>query len=147
MLSFIFSFEIISVAIPNTQILLLIDASVAVATAVNPNEVQTLLANGLSTFFIKGNPVFSNGPKRLRKNYPDFPILCRLSYFMIAENLFAKALQNLEIWLLVNKNLWRKLITLLASPATFDKSFKLTSVPFFLPDFNLLSHKLGSFTV
>ena len=77
--------------------MVLTDPSVAVANAVNPNGVQTFLANGLSTFFIKGNPVFSNGPKRLPKNHPDCPILCRLSYFMLTENLLAKALQSLEI--------------------------------------------------
>ena len=34
------------------------------------------LASSLSTFIIKGNPVFSNGPISLPKNPPDFPILC-----------------------------------------------------------------------
>ena len=42
-----------------------IAASVADAPAVNLNGIKTLLANGLSTFFIKGNPVFSNDPKTL----------------------------------------------------------------------------------
>ena len=42
--------------------------SVADAAAVNPSGIKTLLANGLSTFFIKGNPVFSNGPKSLPQN-------------------------------------------------------------------------------
>ena len=37
----------------------------AAAAAVYPNGIKTLLANGLSTFSIKGNPVFSNGPKSL----------------------------------------------------------------------------------
>ena len=44
-------------------------ASAADAAAVNPNGIKTLLANGLHTFPIKGNPVFSNGPKSLPKNY------------------------------------------------------------------------------
>ena len=30
------------------------------AVAVNPHGIKTLLVYGLSTFFIKGNPVFSN---------------------------------------------------------------------------------------
>ena len=34
------------------------------------------LASSLSTFIIKGNPVFSNGPISLPKNPPNFPILC-----------------------------------------------------------------------
>ena len=50
---------------PDPNIFLRIAASVTDATAVNPNGIKTLLANGLSTIFAKGNPVFSNGPKRL----------------------------------------------------------------------------------
>ena len=38
--------------------------------------VLMTLASSLSTFIIKGNPVFSNGPISLPKNPPDFPILC-----------------------------------------------------------------------
>ena len=42
-------------------------------------SIKTLLvltlANGSSTFFIKGKPVSSNGPKCLPKNPPDCPIL------------------------------------------------------------------------
>ena len=38
-------------------------ASVADVAAVNPNGTKTLLANGLSTFPIKGNQVFSNDLK------------------------------------------------------------------------------------
>ena len=38
-------------------------ASVTNAVAVNPNGNKTLLANGLSTYPIKGNPVFNTGPK------------------------------------------------------------------------------------
>ena len=51
-------------------------ASVAAAAAatVTPIGIKTLLANDLSRFPIKGNPVFSNGPKSLSKNHPDFLI-------------------------------------------------------------------------
>ena len=49
-------------------------ASVADAAAVNPNCFTTLLANVLSTFPIKGNPAFSNGPKSLPKNPNARPI-------------------------------------------------------------------------
>ena len=66
MISFTSSFEIINVVIT---------VSVADATAVNPNGIKTLLANGLSTFPIKGNPVFSNGPKSHPRNPPDCPVL------------------------------------------------------------------------
>ena len=44
--------------------------------AVNHNGIKTLLANGLSTFSIIGNPVISNGPKSPLKNPPECPILC-----------------------------------------------------------------------
>ena len=33
------------------------------AAAANPKGTKTLLANGLSTFPIQGNPLFSNGAK------------------------------------------------------------------------------------
>ena len=41
--------------------------SAADAAAVNPKGIKTLLANGLISFFINGNSVFSNGPSRLPK--------------------------------------------------------------------------------
>ena len=41
--------------------------SAADAAAVNPKVIKTLLANGLISFFINGNSVFSNGPSRLPK--------------------------------------------------------------------------------
>ena len=41
---------------------LYIPASATVAAAVNPDGIKTLLANDSITFFINGNPVFSNGP-------------------------------------------------------------------------------------
>ena len=66
-MSFISSFEINNVALPNANIFLWIAASV-VATAANPNGIKTLLANGLSTSPIKGNSGLSNGPKSLPKN-------------------------------------------------------------------------------
>ena len=71
MISFIFSFEIINVVIPDPKMFFWIDESVADAAAVNPNGIKTLLVNGLSTFLIKGNPFFSNSPKSLPKNPPD----------------------------------------------------------------------------
>ena len=60
---------------PDQKISLWIAASVVTAAAVNPNGIKTLLAKGLSTFFIKANPG-SNGPKSLPKNPPDCPYLC-----------------------------------------------------------------------
>ena len=54
---------------------LCVPASAAEAAAVNSKGIKTLLANGLITFFINGNPVFSNGPSNLPKNAPDCIIL------------------------------------------------------------------------
>ena len=46
-------------------------SAAADACAVNPNGSKTLLANGFITLFVKGNPVFSYGPKSLPRNPPD----------------------------------------------------------------------------
>ena len=98
MISFISSLEIINVLKPNLNIVLWIAAFVADAGVVNPIGVKTLLANVLSIFDIKGNLVFSNGPKSLPKTLPCGPIFCNWvsDNFILAEELFAKALQSLE---------------------------------------------------
>ena len=59
----------------NLIFFLCIPASDADAAAVNAKGIKTLLASGLITFFINGNPVFSNGPSNLPKNPPDYIIL------------------------------------------------------------------------
>ena len=83
-MSLISSFEIINAVVqgarsegraPHPNHFLCIAASVADAAAVNLNGTEALSASGLSTFFIKGNPAFSNGRKSLPKNPPDCPIL------------------------------------------------------------------------
>ena len=108
-----------------------------------------LLAYDLSTFSVKGNQVYSNGPKGLPKNPPDYPILCNWVFdnFIFAEELFAKALRSLKICALVNNNLWGKLFSSLESPIIFDQRFKVTCLPFFIADFNLLSYELDNFTL
>ena len=53
--------------LPDLSTFVGVAASVTGATAINCNGSKTLLANGLSTFFIIGNQVFSNGPKDLPK--------------------------------------------------------------------------------
>ena len=75
MISYICSSEIIKVVNPDPNIFLWIAASVADSAAVNSNSIKTLLVYGLSTFYIKGNQDFSNGPKNLPKNPPDCTIL------------------------------------------------------------------------
>ena len=56
---------------PDPNIFLCIPASAADAAAVYLKGIKNLLANGLTTFFINGNPVFSNGPGNLLRNPPD----------------------------------------------------------------------------
>ena len=77
-MSFILSFDIISVVLceaedegrPDPKIFLCILASAADAAVVNPRGIKKLLAKGLITYFISGNPVFSNGPRSLPRNLP-----------------------------------------------------------------------------
>ena len=72
---------------------------------------------------MKGNLVFSNGPKSLPKNHPDCTILCNWVFddFILAEELFAKALWILKTCVLVNNKLCGKLFLSLKSPTTFDE--------------------------
>ena len=59
------------------------------------------------------------------------------------DELFAKALRRCETYLLVNNNLWGKVVSL--SPIMFDDNLKSTSVSFFTADLNLLSCEFDSF--
>ena len=65
-------------AIPKQHFFLWVAASVADAAAVNLNDIKTFLAYDLSTFLIKGNQAFSDGPnnphENLHDNPPDFPM-------------------------------------------------------------------------
>ena len=45
------------------------------AAAANPKGIKTLISNNLITFFINGNPVFSNGPRSLPRNPSDYIML------------------------------------------------------------------------
>ena len=71
-------------------------ASAADDAAVNPKGIKTLLANGLITFFINGNPVFGNGPTSLARSPPDCVILDNWVFdnFISVDDLFAKALRR-----------------------------------------------------
>ena len=105
---------------PNPKIFFWIVGFVAAAAAVNRDGIKTLLVSGLSTFFIKGKPVFINGPKIIPINSPYCPILWNLVFdnFILADELFLKALQSLETCLLVNDDLWGKLVLLSELPIT-----------------------------
>ena len=124
---FISSFEIITAFIPDPKIFFWIAASVANAAAVNSNGFKTLLANGLSTFFIKGNPVFSNGCKCLPRNPLDCPNLWDWVFdnFILTNELFAKTLRSLESCVLVNNNLCGKLNSSLDYQSHLMKDLKL----------------------
>ena len=41
----------------------------------NPKGIKTLLANGVSTFFINGKPAFINGQRKLLNNLPPWLII------------------------------------------------------------------------
>ena len=96
MISTIFSIEIINAVIPDQKVYFWIGAFVADAAAVNVNSTNALLANGLSTIFIKDKPVFSNDPKSLPRNPPNPTILESWFFgsFILADE-FAKALKSL----------------------------------------------------
>ena len=57
-----------------------------------------------------------------------------------------KYLRIYENWVTVNNSLYGKLVSSLGFPIKFDERFKITSVPFFIPDFKLLSYELNNFT-
>ena len=65
MISSISSFKISNVVMSDPKSLFWINTSVADAAAVNPNGTKTLLANGVSTFFINGQVTFLNGARKL----------------------------------------------------------------------------------
>ena len=87
---------------PNPKNFLCIPASAANAVAVNPNGTKTLLANGLVTFFIKGNPVFNNGPWSLPRVFDSL---------LSVDDLLAKALLRFATCALLNNNLCGKFVS------------------------------------
>ena len=75
-MSFVSSFDIISVVLPDPNIFyVFLHLSAADAAAINPKGIKILLANGLITFFTNGNPVFSNEPRSLTRNLLDLLIV------------------------------------------------------------------------
>ena len=65
---------------------------------------------------------------------------------MLANEPFVKVLRKLETFVFVNNNLWGKLVSSLDSPTAFDETSRITWVPFFIPQFDLLSCELDNFT-
>ena len=124
-MSSISSFDIIRVIVPEPKTFLFIHASAADTAAVNPNGIKKFLGKGLIIFFIKGNPVFNNEPRRLPRNPPDCIILDNRVFknLMSADELFAKALRRSATCLLVNYNSCGKLVSSSELPVIFYFSF------------------------
>ena len=59
--------------------------------------------------------------------------------------IICKSLQSLKTCVLINNNLWGNIVSKLELPIAFDERFKVSSVLFFISDFNLLSLELDSF--
>ena len=110
------------------------------SAVVESNGIKTLSANDSSTFPSKGKLIFSISPKGQPKNPPDCPISCNSGFgnFLLTDESFAKNLRNLKNCVLVNNNL--------ESPKTFDENAKVTSMPFFIPNFNSISCELDNLT-
>ena len=77
-------------------------------------------------FFISDNPGSKNGPKSLPRNPPDCIILDNWVFnnLISVDDLLARVLPRLATCLLVNDNLWGKLISL--SLMIFDDNLKTT---------------------
>ena len=119
------------------------------ATTINFNSIKTLLADGFNTFFIKGKPVFRNGLKILPTNPPDCLILDSwvCENFVLSDELLAFiSFTKTQNFVLVNNSLCGKLVSLLELPIRFHERFKVTLVPYFFSDYNILGCKLDNFT-
>ena len=68
-------FENTNIVALHSRFFFQIAASVAEAAGINPKDTKTLLAKCLNMFSIKIKHDFSNGPRRLPKNPPNFIIL------------------------------------------------------------------------
>ena len=59
--------------------------------------------------------------------------------------IICESLQSLKTCVLINNNLWGNIVSKLELTIAFDERFKVSSVLFFISDFNLLSLELDSF--
>ena len=128
------------VNVPEPRIFSLIPASTAYAAAVSSRGIKILLANCLIEFFIIG-------ATSLPRNPPKCIILVIFVFdsFVSGDELFAKALRSFETFLSVSNNLCQKLVLSLELPIIFDDSFSVTSVSFFVANFNLSSCEFDNF--
>ena len=79
---------------------------------------------------------------------PDWVILDNWDFenFILTDEPFAKSLRIFEVYVSVNNSLCGKLISSLQFAIKFHERFQVTSVQFFIPDFNSLSCELDTFT-
>ena len=128
--------------------LLWIPRPAADLAAVNHNGIKMLQVNSLSALFINCKSTLINGSRVLLRN----PLTCNIidiyvfDYSILADELFAKTLQNIEAYLSVSNKLCEKLVSSFPSPIIFDARFRVTTITLFIGDFNLLSWELDNFT-
>ena len=94
--------------------------------------------------------------KLIKLSIPDIPVITSpncitldngvFENFILADAPFAKALQILETCVSVNNSLCGKLLSSFEFLIKVDERFKVTLVPFIIPDLNLLSCELDNFT-
>ena len=137
MISFISSFEIGNVVIPDPNIFFWKTTSVVDAAVFNLTVIETFLAYGLSTVFIKSKPIFSNITRSLHKNPFDCPMLWNWVFpnLILAEEPFTKVLQSTKTYVLVNNSLCGKLYSSLELLFTFNEKFRVPSLAFYIADF------------
>ena len=70
-----------------------------------------------------------------------------LVHFPLKKNQFLVIVLSLKTCVLINNNFCGKLVSSLELPITFDESFKVTSGPIFIPDFDLLACKDRQFYI
>ena len=100
-------------------------------------------------FFTQIIYLIKNNPKRINRNKSYYCIILDsrvFEIFIIADELFEKALRILETCTLFNNNLYGILVTSWELQMAFVERFKVTSGPFFLADFIFLSCKFENFT-
>ena len=97
------------------------------------------------TFFINGNPVVSNGQRSLSRNLCFILDNSVFDSLISVDKFFSKYLQRSATCLLVNNDLWGKLVSSSELPIIFNDNLKTTSVSFFNANFNSLSSGFDSF--
>ena len=120
---------------------LFIAVSVADAAAVRPST-----PNGLIADFNKSNPDFNKNAKNIKNPFFCHLFNCGFENLISLDVWLAKALRIFATYLLVNNNLCGKLASLSELSIIFHDNLKITSVPFFIAHYNLLSSEFDNFT-